>query len=360
MAGQDRTGRARGRAANRAADQPGPGVLPRARLDEARPRQLLPRGRRRDRAGAARAARACCTGSRTGWPGEKVHQKRLPAGAPAVGRDRPGVLPALRPHRRRAVRHRAGRGASGPCRWPRSSSTRGTRAAPTWSVPTSGGSTSTRCPTPASSASAGSAGGRPRGARRARHRAASRRPPAATGCTSTSGSCPSGASSEVRRAALAFAREVERRAARRRDHHVVAQGPRPRGTSSSTTTRTPATTPSPAPGRCAACPDGTVSTPFAWDELDDDRAARASPWPPCPARFAKLGDPHAGDRRRGPPPGHAAGVGRPRRAAGVAPAAVPTPKWTTGGRARRATAPGRRPVGGRGCGSTPAGRAHRG
>ena len=30
---------------------------------------------------------------------------------------------------------------------------------------------------------------------------------------------------DVRRAALAFAREVERRAPERRDHHLVAQGP---------------------------------------------------------------------------------------------------------------------------------------
>ena len=40
----------------------------------------------------------------TGVTGEKVHQKRLPRGAPRLGRDRAGALPALEPHRRRAVR----------------------------------------------------------------------------------------------------------------------------------------------------------------------------------------------------------------------------------------------------------------
>ena len=43
-----------------------------------------------------------------GLAGDKVHQKRLPAGAPAVGGDRAAALPALEPHRRRAVRDRAG------------------------------------------------------------------------------------------------------------------------------------------------------------------------------------------------------------------------------------------------------------
>ncbi len=40
----------------------------------------------------------------TGVTGEKVHQKRLPRGAPDWVRDRAGALPALEPHRRRAVR----------------------------------------------------------------------------------------------------------------------------------------------------------------------------------------------------------------------------------------------------------------
>jgi hypothetical protein len=45
----------------------------------------------------------------TGLAGDKVHQKRLPRGAPAVGRDRAVALPALEAHRRRALRDRAGR-----------------------------------------------------------------------------------------------------------------------------------------------------------------------------------------------------------------------------------------------------------
>ena len=42
-----------------------------------------------------------------GVAGDKVHQKRLPAGRAAVGGDRAAALPALEPHRRRALRHRA-------------------------------------------------------------------------------------------------------------------------------------------------------------------------------------------------------------------------------------------------------------
>ena len=44
-----------------------------------------------------------------GLAGDKVHQKRLPAGRAAVGRDGAAALPALEPHRRRALRHRARR-----------------------------------------------------------------------------------------------------------------------------------------------------------------------------------------------------------------------------------------------------------
>ena len=50
---------------------------------------------------------------------------------------------------------------------------------------------------------------------------------------------------DVRRAALAFAREVERRVPAGRDDDLVAQGPRAGARCSSTTTRTPATTRSP-------------------------------------------------------------------------------------------------------------------
>ena len=59
---------------------------------------------------------------------------------------------------------------------------------------------------------------------------------------------------EVRRAALAFAREVERRAPDDVTTDVVDARTATRTTSSSTTTRTPATTPSPRRTPCAACP----------------------------------------------------------------------------------------------------------
>ncbi|MEZ5089247.1 MAG: hypothetical protein R2719_05665 [Micropruina sp.] len=90
---------------------------------------------------------------------------------------------------------------------------------------------------------------------------------------------------EVRRAALAFARES----------NGAAPTPPPSGgartatprRSSSTTTRTPATTPSPAPTRYAAPPTGTVSTPVFWDELDD-LDPRDFTMASVPAQFADL------------------------------------------------------------------------
>jgi DNA primase len=39
-------------------------------------------------------------------------------------------------------------------------------------------------------------------------------------------------------------------------------------------------------------PDGTVSTPFAWDELPDIAPTELT-LATVPARFAKTGDPHA-------------------------------------------------------------------
>ena len=98
---------------------------------------------------------------------------------------------------------------------------------------------------------------------------------------------------DVRRAALAFAREVERRAPRRRHHHVVAQGPRPRRRCSSTTTRTPATTRSPAPTRCAACPRRRCRRRSRWAEVDDVAPGDCT-IATVPGRFATLGDLHAG------------------------------------------------------------------
>ncbi|MFT4111084.1 non-homologous end-joining DNA ligase [Propionicimonas sp.] len=96
---------------------------------------------------------------------------------------------------------------------------------------------------------------------------------------------------EVRRAALAFAREVERRAPEdvtttwwRKDRdprHVFVdfnQNARDHTIASAWSVR--------------GVPDGTVSTPFAWAELDAIEP-RALTLATVPARFAAQGDPHA-------------------------------------------------------------------
>ena len=97
---------------------------------------------------------------------------------------------------------------------------------------------------------------------------------------------------QVRRAALAFAREVERRAPDdvtttwwRRDRdprHVFVdfnQNARDHTIASAWSVRGVA--------------DGTVSTPFGWDELDSIEP-RELTLATVPERFARLGDPHAG------------------------------------------------------------------
>ena len=96
---------------------------------------------------------------------------------------------------------------------------------------------------------------------------------------------------------------------RRGDHHLVAQGPRPRTTCSSTTTRTPATTPSRRRTPCAAtrsapCPPRSAGTRSTTCHPDDFTIAT------MPARYAELGDLHAGHRRRGLRHRAPAGVGR--------------------------------------------------
>ena len=95
---------------------------------------------------------------------------------------------------------------------------------------------------------------------------------------------------EVRRAALALARDVERRAP---DRDLASGGRRSATACSSTTTRTPRT------ARCfgllgAAPPDARVSMPLRWDEVPDASRPRPSRSRPCPALFAALGDPGAG------------------------------------------------------------------
>jgi len=96
---------------------------------------------------------------------------------------------------------------------------------------------------------------------------------------------------QVRRAALAFAREVERRAPDdvtttwwRRDRdprHVFVdfnQNARDHTIASAWSVR--------------GVPDGTVSTPFNWSELDSIQPGELT-LATVPARFAALGDPHA-------------------------------------------------------------------
>ena len=103
---------------------------------------------------------------------------------------------------------------------------------------------------------------------------------------------PSHGFTDVRRAALAFAREVERRAPDRRDDDVVAQGPRPGALfvdyNQNARDHTMA-----AAYSVRGVPDGRVSTPITWDEIDDVDPADFT-MATVPPRFAELGDLHAG------------------------------------------------------------------
>ena len=107
---------------------------------------------------------------------------------------------------RRPRARRSGRSTSAA-----SASTSGPTRPPTPTTPTSCASTSTRSPAPTSTHDPRGAAEVRGAARRARHRAATRRPPATAGCTSTSGSCRAGTPTQVRSAAVAAARELERR-----------------------------------------------------------------------------------------------------------------------------------------------------
>ena len=97
---------------------------------------------------------------------------------------------------------------------------------------------------------------------------------------------------DVRRAALAFAREVERRAP---DDATTTWWRKDRDPTrcSSTTTRTPATTRSPRPTRCGARSRARCRrrSPGTRSTTSSPRTSRS---PRCPTRFAKLGDLHAG------------------------------------------------------------------
>jgi Predicted eukaryotic-type DNA primase len=96
----------------------------------------------------------------------------------------------------------------------------------------------------------------------------------------------------VRRAALAFAREVERRAPdlvtttwwrKDRDPAMLFvdynQNARDHTIASAYSVR--------------GVPEATVSTPISWDEIDQSTRA-SSPSPPCPPAYAELGDLHQG------------------------------------------------------------------
>ncbi len=199
--------------------------FPAHRAHEARPGRVLPRGRARHRERPPRATVHAA-------PVPEGHRRRQgppEAGAgrrPAVAGDRAGALPPLRPARRRAVRDRAGPGDLGRAdvhrRVPPVELATGRRRA--------AGRVAHR-PRPDARLPAGPGPPRrprrPRGARRAGCRRLAQDVRRATACTSTSASRPTTASPSVRRAALAFAREVERRAPDGRHDHLVAQGPGP-------------------------------------------------------------------------------------------------------------------------------------
>ena len=128
-----------------------------------------------------------------GLAGDKVHQKRVPARGAAVAGDGAAALPALEPHGRRALRHRAGQRDLGgadvdrrvppleqPARGHREARRVAHRPRPGPAVRLRHGAARRRTsPTRCSTSSA---------------RSASPRPAAARGCTSTSGSRPTTAS----------------------------------------------------------------------------------------------------------------------------------------------------------------------
>ena len=96
---------------------------------------------------------------------------------------------------------------------------------------------------------------------------------------------------QVRRAAIAVGRELERRMPEQVTTSVVEGGARASG-SSSTTTRPPATAPSPPP-----TPYGPARTPRSRRRCAGRRSTTRGPATstsrPCPRRFAELGDVHA-------------------------------------------------------------------
>ena len=194
------------------------------------------------------------------------------------------------------------------------------------------------------------AGGRggARGARRARRGRAGRRRPGRRGMHIYVRIEPRFGFREVRRAALAFAREVERRIPAQ---VTTAWWKEERGAqvfldyNQNARDRTIA-----AAYSVRGTPRGLVSAPVTWDELPDVEIEDFT-IATMPARFAELGDLHAGHRRRGVVDRAAAGMGRPRRARPrPGRRAVPAELPEAGGRAaaRPAVEEGRRALGRRG------------
>ena len=126
--------------------------------------------------------------------------------------------------------------------------------------------------------------------RRARPRPAGRRPAARAACTSTSASSRAGPSPR------SGARRSRSRA--RSSGGCPASRPRSGGrrsgrASSSTTTRTPRTARRARPTRCGRCPTRACRRRCRWDEVPDCEPADFTVLT-MPARFAAIGDPHAG------------------------------------------------------------------
>ena len=259
---------------------------------------------------ACGSGRACCTASPRGSRARRCTRSGCRRVRPLAG-DGAGDVPAVQPDCGRAVRHRARTRHLGRADVDR-------RVPPVEQPP-----------------------GRHREARRVAHRPrpdarVPARPGArggpvahevldelgATGWPKTSGGKgmhiyvriePEHGFKDVRRAALAFAREVERRAP---DDVTTTWWRRDRDPPrcSSTTTRTPATTRSPARTSVRGNPQGTVSTPIRWDEIDEPSPGTS------PSRRSRSGMPRRRParrhRRRGVLDRAAAGVGRAGRARG--------------------------------------------